>query len=90
MIDQNPKLICTMTQNPCSISNIGNENWTLRFNFHRLLALSKKRLLYLKNTPNDEILTKTPAILVKHGSQYKFMRNLDEFGNNKTFQNITF
>jgi hypothetical protein len=84
MIDQNPKLICILAQNPCSISNIGNENWTFKFNFHRLLAISKKRLLFLKNTPNDEILTKKLALLVKHGSQYHVIRNLDEFGNKKT------
>ena len=83
MIDQNPKFICTLTQNPCSISNIVDENWVFKFNFHRLLTLSKKKLLFLKNAPNDDILTKKLAILVKHGSQYHFIRNLDEFGNNQ-------
>jgi hypothetical protein len=89
MIDQSPKLICTLAQNPCSITNIGYENWTFKFNFHRLLALSKKRLLCLKNAPNDDILTKKLALLVKHGNQYHFIRNLDEFGSNKASENLS-
>jgi hypothetical protein len=80
MVDQNPKLICALTQVPCAIANIGTESWTFKFNFHRLWALNKKRLLSLKNTPNDDILTKQLGIVVKHGKQYRFMRDLDEFG----------
>lgn len=80
MLDQNPKLICLVTQTPCSISSIGNENWTFRFNFHRLINATKTRLLSVKNTPNDEILTKQLALAVKHGKQCHFIRNLDEYG----------
>lgn len=58
MVDQNPKLICTLSESKSPVLLIGKESWTFKVNLHRLISLSKKRLLSLKNAPNDEILTK--------------------------------
>jgi hypothetical protein len=88
MIDQNPCYVCNLKIAGKNISDIGQENWILRFRLHRLMTLSRRRLLRLKNTVHDEVLTKNLAVLVKHCDQCCIIHDLDEFGASKEGNNL--
>lgn len=77
MIDQNPKFICSVFSSPKNMLDIGDESWVIKFKLHRLMALNEKRLLNLKNTSKDEVLTKNLGVMIKHCDQYHFIFEID-------------
>lgn len=70
-----------LQEEPYAIADSAPQTLVINFYFHEIYSKETQgKIMWMENNKNDEILTRSFGILVKHGKQKKVVRGINEKG----------